>query len=290
MKTRTSLIVLALATSPLALACSSTDATEGSASAVVNSEERRIVSASRDPRFDDLGYLQAVHQVTGPNWLSIRALELRGGDAIMNGTSVLLAMSGGDGSDTIWDLHLHIGALRKLETLADGAVKLTGARDALDAEENTISVPFELIARYELRGGALNPKLVLEEGDSSREVTAESTESMDLLSGVYAVKTSDHGRVTARVYQSFFGDPGINGHKIHLALVTGIEPVVYDLGLNVASVKEVTSSEGQVRIEGMEHTLDRDEELVEKPFAYEVRYTLDAYRNPSREVQISRIR
>jgi len=255
--------------------------TEGAATST------RTVTASSDPQLANLDALWAVHTLEADG-LMIRAYELTGGDPAMNGTSVYLSASAGYETLT-WDLGVNIRSITKMERVGAAALKLTGTRDDLDGDEMPVSRPFEMIVRGRPSGDFLDAKLTLERDGETSTVTATTDAATDFMSSVYDLKSAESEEVSARVFETTAGDPAMNGDMLYLTLMSFPESKTYELGLNVASVTSVTTSNGQVRIEGTEDFMDAEGNIGQKPFTYAVKFTITDYA-PADEITLVRVR
>lgn len=238
-------------------------------------EPARTVTASTDPKFDLLPGLWEVSSIQSADQLDVTLYGTGGGDPAINGNQLWLSISTGTMSVATWDLGLNIRSVDKLEPKGPGAVRITGKQETISGDTGeTISKPFEATIAYRLQGDEIQPKITITTGGASREATADTSPGADFMSHVYKVNTFENDEIHARVFEAMGGDPAMNGDHLFLALMQYPEVKMFELDINVATVKKVyAAGPGQLRIDVGADTLDQNGAVKQVAATYAVKFS-----------------
>jgi hypothetical protein len=178
-------------------------------------------------------------------------------------------------SARVWDTGLAVNSIGNVEPAGPMAVKITGTRDAMDDGGAIKSVPFTATVRLSMQNEALASTIAVESdatGPTRTEAKLLRDEDVGIVAYVDEVRLPENakqGDESIRLFDTFGGDPAINGHQLDLVVNAGDKSLAYELGLNVSSVKSFRLDGKDLVVAGMQDTLDADGNVVQR--AYEAR-------------------
>lgn len=109
---------------------------------------------------------------------------------------------------------------------------------------------------------------------STRDVRASTDPKHAAFGGVWAIRSISHPNLTLRLYETGGGDPALNGNMLRLGAFGDHDAGgVFELGLNVSSVTKAEMSGPDLKLAGMEDTIDQNGETKSVPYEATVKLT-----------------
>lgn len=273
LRSLSALVLVALAIGCSGSASSSADPSSDSSEGAVHAAEANAptrVAPSREAPLKALPNLLAAHLAFAD--VDVAVLEIAGGDVAMNPTHLWVRSTDTDMSARVWDTGLAVNAVTSVEAAGPMTVKITGSRDTLDEGGAVKSVPFTATVRLAMENEALASTITVESdaaasgGAQPQLLRDEDVGIVGYVDDVRLPENAKKGDESIRLFDTFGGDPAMNGHQLDLVVASGDKSLTYELGLNVASVKTFRLDGTDLVVGGTQDTLDADGNVTSQPF------------------------
>lgn len=281
-------LALALTLTATGIGCGSADPppVAGDSADVVSARE---VPASKSPEHAMLAGLWRITPVAADD-MTLRIYETGGGDPAMNGNQLWLGADNGEGG--MFDLALNVLTVEKAERTAPGKILLAGQRNGGTSTGDITVEPWQATITFTTSNGAFGSVITVAHDSVEEKVVASTESSAKFLGYIYGATTdeSPDGATIARAFVEGGGDPAMNGARVFLSIMSYPEERTYELGLNVAGVKKLEhTSATELRLEGSEDIMSPSGDIVQRPFAYSVKFQIRPDGVPSDSIKLARL-